>query len=87
MANGTRQPHSRMASSGRPATSRATELIAARLPSVAPMYRKLEKNPRRPSGADSTRKVEDAANSPPVESPCRSRASTRIMGESTPTWS
>ena len=37
MANGTRHPHSCIASSGSPATSNATEAIATTFPSVAPM--------------------------------------------------
>ncbi len=57
---------------------------AASCPVVVDTYWKLENSPRRPGPADSTRKVVDAANSPPTDSPWRSRARTRSTGARTP---
>lgn len=43
-----------------------------------------EKRPLRPGPADSTRKVVEAANSPPTDRPWSSRAVTRTTGEKAP---
>ncbi len=53
-------------------------------PTVVVTYWKLENSPRRRGPADSTRKVVDAANSPPTERPCSSRATTRTTGPNSP---
>ncbi len=57
---------------------------AASWPAVVETYWKLEKRPRLPGPADSTRKVVEAANSPPTESPWSSRAPTSTTGARIP---
>ena len=85
-AKGTRQPHDDMALSDSDDASTAARPDATSCPIVVETYWKLEKNPRRCAGADSTRKVVDAANSPPTDRPWTSRATTSRTGERTPTW-
>jgi len=53
-------------------------------PTVVDTYWKLAKSPRRPAGADSTRNVVDAANSPPIDNPWISLATTSRIGAHTP---
>jgi hypothetical protein len=83
-ANGTRQPHAVISGLESVAASTAASPDATSWPRVVDTYWKLENSPRRPGGADSTRNVVDAANSPPIDRPCSRRANTRRAGATRP---
>ncbi len=83
--NGTRQPQPFICPSLSVSTNKVATPEATSCPMVVDTYWKLENSPRRPGPADSTRKVVEAANSPPTDRPCNSRARTRTTGASTPT--
>ena len=84
-ANPSRQPHDESWASLRVAASTAAQPEARSWPTVVETYWNEEKRPRRPDGADSTRNVVFAANSPPIESPEINRPRTKITGAHRPT--
>ena len=58
--------------------------MAASWPPISVTYRNPDQNPRRDSPAISLTYVAEAPYSPPTDSPCSSRATTRSSGETQP---
>ncbi len=81
--NGIRQPHEYSASSGREAIGMNTRLETT-MPNMMPLIVNEVKNERRSPGACSSVSDDEPGDSPPADSPCSRRRSTRMTGAATP---